>query len=331
MDQSQIAELYDRHAKPGYGAVKPDELAFIQSLIAEHKPKSFIEVGMASGLSTGFIALFMEQHGGERLVSIDHDDTFFGDASKPNGFLVPQLYNGQDLNLELIKHKVAPDLQKNDGDFDMAFIDANHHHPWPAIDMMCLYPRMTGPKIMLHHDLKLFANRSGGRGIGPKYLFDQFPESHRLLSDANNGNIFAVDLNIDRDQFESLLTGLFSLPWSAFPPLSPEQIKKVRGVLKKHYSDALQDHFQACAKTHNKRPQSGGDLDRMARDMQVLKQKMERVQIHLGQVVKETRKLDERTAAVHEMVRKGMLRRILSRISRGTRARTAPKGQTNDP
>ena len=246
-------DIRRRHAaviKPGYGTVTPDELGFIQRLIERHRPESFVEIGMASGISTGFIASFMDENGGRRLVSLDHDDTFFGDTSKPNGFLVPELYAGTRVALELVKFKTAPDIQDIAGNFDMAFVDTNHQHPWPAIDMMCLYPRMTGPRIMIHHDLRLFMLQDKVLGIGPKYLFDQFPESHRERSTANDGNIFAVDLNIARDRFEALLTDLLKLPWSLRTPLTPAYVAKIENVIKRDFSPELLSHFRRCCKIY---------------------------------------------------------------------------------
>jgi hypothetical protein len=255
MELSEITELLKRFVKPGYGTVAPDEVDFIQSLIVKHKPKSFIEIGMASGMSTGFIARFMDAQGGGRLVSLDHDDTFFGDTTKPNGFLYPEIYQGDKVQSELVKFKTALDIHEIEGQFDMAFIDANHQQPWPAIDMMALYPRMTGPRIMVHHDLRLFMTQNNMFGIGPKFLFDQFPESHRQRSTANNGNIFAVDLNMDQARFEVLLTDLIKLPWSVRTPISPAYVAKIEAILKRDYSPTLHSHFMRCLEHNNTPPQ----------------------------------------------------------------------------
>jgi len=260
MELSDITQLLNQLIKPGYGAVAPDEVDFIQGLIATHKPKNFIEIGMASGMSTGFIARFMDDQGGGRLVSLDHDDTFFGDTSKHNGFLFPEIYQGTSVKSELIKFKTALDIHEIDGSFEMAFIDANHQQPWPAIDMMALYPRMTGPKIMVHHDLKLFMKQANMFGIGPKYLFDQFPESHRQRSTANDGNIFAVDLNLDQARFEALLTDLFKLPWSVRTPISPAYVAKIEAILKRDYSPALHSHFMRGLEHNNNPPQAQDGL-----------------------------------------------------------------------
>ena len=251
MDLSEIEQRYARHIKPNYGTVTPDELNFIQEMVDKHHPQSFVEIGMASGMSTGFIACFMDERGGGDLLSLDHDDQFFGDPSKPNGFLVPELYQGEKVNVDLVKFKTALDIHEFDRQFDMAFIDANHQQPWPAIDMMALYPKMTGPRLMIHHDLRLYMKQDVMFGIGPKYLYDQFPDSHRIRSTANEGNIFAVDLNMDQARFEALLTDLFKLPWSMRTAMSPEYVAKIDAILKRDYSGALHSHFMRCLEANN--------------------------------------------------------------------------------
>lgn len=250
---SEIREICQRLTKPGYGTVAPDEVDFIQSLIRDHRPASFVEIGMASGISTGFIARFMTANGGKRLVSVDHDDTFFGDTSKPNGFLIPEIYddNTKGVDLSLIKFKTALDIDEIGGPFDMAFIDANHQHPWPMIDTMALYPHMTGPKLIIHHDLRLFQTQDVMFGIGPKYLLDQFPDNMRIRSTANHGNIFAVDVSMDQDRFETLCMDLVKLPWSLRTQLQPHFVEKIDAMLTKHYSKKMRDQVHRCIKLNN--------------------------------------------------------------------------------
>lgn len=251
MEMTDITSLFRSVWRAGYGSVAIDELGFMQELIVRHRPRRFIEIGMASGLSTGFLARFMAENGGESLVSIDHDDSFFGDPSKPNGFLVPEIYSGGATDVALIKFCTALDLERVEGDFDMAFVDANHQHPWPAIDTLALYPRMTGPKVVIHHDLRLFSKQDVMFGIGPKYLFDQFPDTHRLRSEANDGNIFSVDLRMGQAQFEALMADLLKLPWSLRGALPPATVDKIRAMLTRHYSAAFVEHFNRVVATQN--------------------------------------------------------------------------------
>lgn len=109
---SVIQPICQRLTKPGYGTVAADEVDFIQPLIQEHRPASFDEIGMGSGISTGSIARFMTAYGWQRLVSVNHGDTFFGDISKPNGFLIPEIYDKKGVDLSLIKFKTALDIDE---------------------------------------------------------------------------------------------------------------------------------------------------------------------------------------------------------------------------
>lgn len=165
--------------------------------------------------------------------------------------MIPEIFEGGAVDLELFKFRIALDIHEIEGSFDMAFIDANHQHPWPMIDMMALYPRMTGPKIMIHHDLRLFQLQDVMFGIGPKYLYDQFPDDMRIKSTANNGNIFSVDLSMDHNRFEALCMDLVKLPWSLRTPLQPKFIDQITAMLERDYSKTMQDQFQRCIKAYN--------------------------------------------------------------------------------
>lgn len=251
MNFNEIKSLYDKVWRPGYGAVSVSELMFLQEQIGKVRPRHFIEIGMASGLSTGFIARFMENAHGATLTSVDHDDTFFGDPSKPNGFLVPDLYTGKGIDVRLIKHKTALDVHGFDGAWEMAFIDANHQHPWPLIDTLALWPSMAGPKIIVHHDLTLYLRQDVMFGIGPKYLYDQVPCDRRSAPAEAGGNIFMLDMDMPKADLEELAILGFKLPWSLRGPLSPAYVKKIREMLARHYSEALQKHFDAVVAKAN--------------------------------------------------------------------------------
>jgi len=244
MDPAAVTRCYKAVQKPHYGTLSSGEVLFLQEQIATHRPRRFIEVGTATGLSTGFIARFMEEAAGDHLTSLDYDDRFYGDRSKPVGFLVPQIYSGTGVTVDIRPNTVSLDVGEES--FDMGFVDGNHYHPWPTLDTLTLYPRLTGPKCLLHHDLTLFANLPKQDGIGPKFLFDQMPDTHRLRSVARGGNLFALDLRLDQTVFERAMADALSLPWSIRTQLSDDMVGKIRAMLKTHYSAALQDHFEAC-------------------------------------------------------------------------------------
>ncbi|MEM8555985.1 MAG: class I SAM-dependent methyltransferase, partial [Pseudomonadota bacterium] len=230
--------------RKGWGSINAEEAEFIQSLIAAHRPLSFVEIGTASGLSGGLICRFMDEAGGKRFVTIDHDNTFFGDPSQPNGFALPAIYGGDRVHVNQRTHQLSIDLALGEESFDMAFVDANHRHPWPLIDTLCLYPRMTGSKLVVHHDLRLFRQKGWNTGIGPKYLFDQFPGQYRKASPANKRNTFYVDLNLRKKAMRRVAVDGFLLPWTARAPMAPEFRTRFESFLTDTYGPEVTTAFR---------------------------------------------------------------------------------------
>ncbi|HET6668223.1 MAG TPA: class I SAM-dependent methyltransferase [Intrasporangium sp.] len=251
MQQSEIEAIHRRHWRPGYGSIAADEVDYVQELIAEHRPRHFIEVGMASGLSGGLICLLLDEYGGETFTTLDHDNSFFGDRSKENGFLIDEIYHGDRIHVEKKPFTLSMQVPELGRTFDMAFVDANHQHPWPTIDTLCLYPYMSGSKMVLHHDLKLYKDQRVPHGIGPKYLYDQFPEELRHRAPANRGNLFSLRLTLPREELEELAVDSLLLPWSIRHTIRPRRIAWIHEFLDAHYSARVRQAFDLALERYN--------------------------------------------------------------------------------
>lgn len=250
----QIKTIHSAHRKPGFGTVSAEEAAFIQQYIARDRPKIFVEVGVATGLSSALILMFLAENGGEVLHSIDISETFYGDSTKVTGFLVDEI-DGEGRELfKLHLKRSSFDLKQllSGKKFDMAFIDAQHGHPWPTIDMMALMPFAKPGALIFHHDLALY--RQPGIGIGPKYLFDQFDTNERQLIDHQSKNIgfIRVPEGSYRESEEKLLSAL-DMPWTV-TELQPAWVKRVLQMLEAHWSKNAVETFIAANKRYNKAP-----------------------------------------------------------------------------
>ncbi|MBD3662997.1 class I SAM-dependent methyltransferase [Sulfitobacter aestuariivivens] len=250
MHLNDIETLHAQHLRPGFGTTTPDELDYIQRLIATHKPKRFVEIGTASGLSTGFIARFLEENGGQSVTSIDLSAKFFGAPGQPVGYLARDIYRGDSVKIDILPRKSALDLGDLGGPWDMAFIDANHQHPWPMVDTLALAPHLTGPKIVVHHDLQLYRRFKYLRGVGPRVLFNEMPDSHRHADIAGDWNIFSIDLTLEPAIFEEVAIGSLSMPWTARPSLTATEIARFEEILEAHYSPHLRAEFRECQETY---------------------------------------------------------------------------------
>jgi hypothetical protein len=251
MELSQIEEIHRRHHRLGYGSLKVAEIGYLQELIVQHRPTTFLEVGTASGLTTGLVAALLDEHGGERIVTIDHDNTFFGDPTKENGFLIPSIYPSGRVEVVRRPFTTATSVPASGEQFEMAFIDANHQHPWPLMDTLSVLPAMRGSRILVHDDLNLYQNQAMARGIGPKHLFDQFPESHRDRAPVNDGNMFSVSLDLPLETVERIARDAFAIPWTLTVKMDDERLDAFRDVLRTHYSPDLVAHFERCAEKFN--------------------------------------------------------------------------------
>lgn len=207
---------------------------------------------MASGLSGGLIANLLEENGGASFTTIDHDNTFFGDPTKENGFLIEEIYSGSRISIEKIPFSTSLDLGTVNKSFDMAFIDANHQHPWPLLDTLCLHPFLKGSKIVIHHDLNLYKLQEVVYGIGPKHLFDQFPEAKKSADTYSGGNIFSLDLEMQSPALEEIAINAFHIPWSLRTALTKSQLETLEVFFSEKYSDRLLQAFLESANRFNK-------------------------------------------------------------------------------
>jgi len=253
MEPNEIAAVHARHWAPGWGSVAADEMEYFQDLIKQHRPTSFIEIGTASGLSGGLICLLLDEFGGERFTTVDHDNSFFGDPSKENGFQLPLIYPQGRVEVTRLTFKTALDVPGLGQTYEMGFVDANHQHPWPLIDTLCLYPVITGAKVLLHHDLDLYRKQTDKIfGIGPKYLYDQFPHTHRDRSTANHGNLFSLSLDLPVARIEEMAKDAFALPWSLRHAIGRPRVKAIRTLLREFYDPSLVATFNECVEKFNR-------------------------------------------------------------------------------
>ncbi|WP_138468416.1 class I SAM-dependent methyltransferase [Poseidonocella sp. HB161398] len=251
MDRQAIDDLYHAHHRDGWGSVAEDELEFFQSVIAADRPGNFIEVGTASGLSGGFLARFLAENGGRRLVTLDFEEQFFGDRSRQVGFQIDPVKGDAAIEVARYRGITLLDLPEDVTGFDMGFVDANHQHPWPLLDTLLLHPRMPRGGKLFHHDLKLYRDDGHFNSIGPKHCYDQFPDSHRHVSAARGGNSYWLDLSMSREELGARGAAGLLIPWTLMEPLPEAQIEAAAAQLGRHYGPALRDTFLTAAARFN--------------------------------------------------------------------------------
>lgn len=215
------------------GTISPAEARALAQLISKHRPKSFLEIGTASGITTGLIAAAMKENDGVDVQSLDISRTFFRDASKPVGYLCGELFVGKTPVVNIRSRTTALQATQlfEPGTFDMAFVDADHRHPWPTLDLIAIAPCLAEGAVVAFHDLALYSLEVKGTGIGPKHLFDQIPEMFRSIIEPELGNMFTLTLPDDVSILAPALAASLLIPWTHNPRIPFQSILATRGAI----------------------------------------------------------------------------------------------------
>lgn len=141
-----------------------------------------VEVGTASGYSSTVLchALHTASRMGAigpdfRVLSYDISPVFYADPSKRGGDAARE-----QLPPELLEHVTfrspvtAADLRSLHGEsgIEFLFIDADHRHPWPALDLLAAVDALKPGATVLLHDINLPVIHPQHPDWGAKRLFD---------------------------------------------------------------------------------------------------------------------------------------------------------------
>jgi predicted O-methyltransferase YrrM len=182
------------------GGIGSRDYFFLTALVSILAPRRVIEIGTLTGFSTAIIAAAIHrQHGslsgaglpsGRNRITVETIDSqthCIIDKTRPIGFEIPDLipdlvstvriHPGRES--DFVREIAAP------GEFGLAFIDADHRHPWPLLDVLRLAPYLESGGWILLHDIQLGtygqAEREAGKELecgtpyGAEWLFERWP------------------------------------------------------------------------------------------------------------------------------------------------------------
>jgi len=180
------------------GGVGSRDYFFLTAMVSLLAPRRVVEIGTLSGFSAAIIAAAIDrQHGNDaglrsnrKEITVETIDTrthCINDATRPTGFEIPELI--PDLVSSIRVHTGhESDFARNlaePGGFGLAFIDADHRHPWPLLDVLRLAPYLESGGWIVLHDIQLGthgekAKQEGlaleeGTPFGAEWLFERWP------------------------------------------------------------------------------------------------------------------------------------------------------------
>jgi hypothetical protein len=173
------------------GGIGSRDYFFLTCLVSILAPRRVIEIGTLTGFSTAIIAAAIyHQHGAQSGITVDTIDSHTHcsiDQSRPIGFEIPELTPDLVSNIRIHTGRESDLVREiaQPWEFGLAFIDADHRHPWPLLDVLRLAPYLQSRGWILLHDIQLGsfgakereAGRSleGGTPYGAEWLFERWP------------------------------------------------------------------------------------------------------------------------------------------------------------
>jgi len=206
------------------GSLSHSDTRFLFKTALKDDASVAVEIGTASGFSTAVLchALNFASQAGAisadfQVISYDISPTFYADRSKRVGDAARE-----QLLPELMKHVTfrhpafALNLRQHHGNdaIKFLFIDANHKHPWPALDLLAALDCLSPGAVVVLHDINLPIEHPEIQIWGAKYLFDDLKVEKEVPQACEVPNIGSIKIPEDKEQFRAqLLQILFAHEW----------------------------------------------------------------------------------------------------------------------
>jgi len=228
------------------GGIGSRDYFFLTALVSILAPRRVIEIGTLTGFSAAIIAAAIyRQHGQRDGISVETLDVRTEcsiDETKKIGFEIPELI--PDLASTVRVHTeresdFAGELAARD-EFGLAFIDADHRHPWPLLDVLRLAPYVQGGGWILLHDIQLGTHGvklreagealEGGTPYGAEWLFDQWP-----FRKIRSFHIGAIELPQRKSDLVPFALRLMEEPFE----VTGKAAKRIRRALYRSFSELI--------------------------------------------------------------------------------------------
>jgi predicted O-methyltransferase YrrM len=205
------------------GSLSDDDTAFLLEQALAHAGQRTIEIGTGSGFSTAVLCTALEARAaaGEvdedwRVATFDMTPRIYIDDARRSGDAAREL-----LPQALLKHVVfrspatATDARESSvrDEVGFMFIDANHQHPWPTLDLLAVLDILRPGATVVLHDINLPTVAPAFAAFGVKIPFDGL-DVPKAVPDVPLPNIGAIAIPADKQALrDQLLALLESHPW----------------------------------------------------------------------------------------------------------------------
>jgi predicted O-methyltransferase YrrM len=187
------------------GSIGIPDFLFLHAFITVLAPPRVVELGTLTGFSASVIAAAVAQQqstrSGTLVDTIDLNQYCLTDETKPVGFEISRLVPELAARIRVHPGRDARHLASiaTKGELPVVFIDADHQHPRPTLDLLRVAPFVRAKGWIMLHDIELgrVTEEIRAAGVEPKYkpsygaqwLFDAWP-----FAKISGGNIGALQI-----------------------------------------------------------------------------------------------------------------------------------------
>ena len=228
---ARLAALWQKRPAWAKGTITLEDATFFDAVLDRVRPSQVHEIGVASGTSSALIlnTLAAQQNPAPTwLHSYDLFPKCYFDPSRAVGDatreMVPHLLSRWKLNTGVTALDVLPDANLRSR--PLYFIDANHIHPWPGLDLLALLPGLRPGDCLVLHDINLPEKFAGQfMEFGAQNLFQDWL-GPRIEPDVHIPNIGAIFMPDDPTLVLPSLLRYFSRPWTISHPVERPHIRR---------------------------------------------------------------------------------------------------------
>jgi predicted O-methyltransferase YrrM len=208
-----LRSIQNRGAHPGTIGLR--EFLFLTAFVSIVAPQRAIEIGTLAGFSAAVIAAALHRRHPHRkgifVDTIDRNTHSVVDANKPVGFQIPDIIPHLPGAVRVhapADSSIVRELAGRD-ELELVFIDADHQHPRPLLDLLRIAPHIQCGGWILLHDITL-----GSKGVaakkrfGAEWLFAEWP-----FGKISSANIGAVQMPGEKTAIIPMALRLMKLPF----------------------------------------------------------------------------------------------------------------------
>lgn len=200
------------------GSISNGDMEFLFEIVHAVSPRRVLEVGVAAGCSSAALLYALDQlpasTGRRELHSIDIAEHCYFDSSRAVGAATRLMYPTPKARWVLRTGLTAAGARAchAQGMFDLAFLDANHKHPYPLLDLLQLTALLPSGAWVVLHDIELPMVAPQFPDAGAQHLFARWP-FNKIHGVGDSENIGAVQLPDEPALLSPVAEDLLRLPW----------------------------------------------------------------------------------------------------------------------